>query len=63
MVNYEYIFNIIDTLTGATAIDPALIQDDEEALLTLEVLNSGIAEAGGYPNFELRITPKMIIGG
>lgn len=63
MVNYKYKYYIIDTLTNEIAINEDSISTDEEALATLEYLNSGIAESGGYPNFKLEVLPRIIIGG
>ena len=61
MVNYRYIYHIVDTLTGETAINPDSIGTEEEAFLTLEYLNSGVVEQDLYPNFKLEVIPKIII--
>lgn len=62
-MSYRYEYYIIDTLTNEVAINPDSINTDEEALLTLEYLNSGVAEQNLYPNFKLEVIPKLIIGG
>ena len=61
-MEYGYEFLIINNLKDELVIDPSTIHDSEQALMILFLMNEDIISSGGYPNFELRVRPKIKIG-
>ena len=57
----DYEFLIIDTLKNEIVIDPGIINNSEEAFLTLLYLNTGLEEDGLFPNFQMISRRKSLL--